>query len=99
MFDVSKVSKRYFDVRLENKVTIEVEPPKLKALMKITELSKSRNENAMKDLKEAIKMILSKNRSGYKVSDEIIINMDFDTTNDLLTAYFEWLYKTKNTPN
>jgi len=99
MFDISTVSRRYFAVKLENGITIEVEPPKLKALKKITALAKSRNEDAMDDLTEAIKMILSKNRSGYKLSDELIEDIDFDEMNDLLTAYFEWLSKSKNTPN
>jgi hypothetical protein len=98
MFDISTVSKRYFGVKI-NEVSIQVEPPKLGVLKKITALSKSRNEDAMEDLAEAVKMILNKNKTGYKISDEIIDEIDFDQMNEILTAYFEWLAKTKNTPN
>ena len=98
MFDISTVSKRYFGVKIDE-VSIQVEPPKLGVLKKITALSKSRNEDAMEDLAEAVKMILNKNKTGYKISDEIIDEIDFDQMNEILTAYFEWLAKTKNTPN
>jgi hypothetical protein len=99
MFDISLVSKRYFEVKFENGLSLKVEPPKLGVIKKITALSKTRNEDAMDDLAEAVKMILSKNKNGYKVTDEIIDEIDFDQLNEILTEYFEWLAKTKNTPN
>lgn len=98
MFDVSIVSKRYFDIKIGD-ISLEVEPPKIKVLKKITALSKARNEDAMEDLSSAISMILNKNKSGYKVSDELIDELDFDQMNEILTAYFEWLAKSKNSPN
>lgn len=99
MFDINSVSKRYFAIKFENGLEIKVEPPKLGAIKKITALAKVRNEEAMDDLVEAVKMILSKNKTRYKVTDEIIDEIDFDQLNEILTAYFEWLAKTKNTPN
>lgn len=97
MFDISTVSKRYFDIRI-NGVILEVEPPKLKALKKITNLSKSKDEEAIDDLTEAVKMILSKNKSKYDVT-ELIDELDFDQLNQILTAYFEWLAREKNSKN
>lgn len=98
MFDISTVSKRYFAIKI-NDTVLEIEPPKLKTLKKITSLSKSRNEEAMDDLSEAVGMILSKNKSGYKVQQDLIDDLDFDQMNEILTAYFEWLAKSKNSPN
>lgn len=98
MFDISTVNKRYFVIKI-NDITLEVEPPKIKMLKKITALSKSRNEDAMDDLAEAVRMILSKNKTGYKVPEEIIDELDFDQLNEILTAYFEWLSKEKNSKN
>lgn len=98
MFDINIVSKRYFSIKI-NDLTLEVEPPKLKALKKITALSKSRNEDTIDDLSEAVGMILSKNKLGIKVSDEIIDELDLDQMNEILTAYFEWLSKEKTSKN
>ena len=74
-------------------------PPKIKALKKITALSKSRDEDAMSDLSTAVGMILSKNKAGYIVPDDVIDDLDLDQMNKILTAYFEWLSKSKNSPN
>ncbi len=98
MFDISTVSKRYFGIKLGD-LSLEVEPPKIKALKKITALSKSRDEDAMDDLSTAVGMILSKNKSGYTVPDSVIDDLDLDQMNEILTAYFEWLAKSKNSPN
>lgn len=98
MFDISTVSKRYFQIKL-NKKLIEVEPPTLKSLKRIMQVSKTGNEDAMDDLTEAIALILNKNKSGYKVPAETIEEMDVDQMNEILTAYFGWLGKVRNDPN
>lgn len=98
MFDVSAISRRYFSIRL-GAVELKVEPPKIKMLKKIMSLSKSRREGAMDDLAEAVRLLLNKNTSGYVVSDELIEELDFDQMSGILTAYFEWLTKAKNSPN
>ena len=98
MFDLSLVNRRYFTIKL-NDLVLEVEPPKLKALKKITALSKARNEDAIDDLAEAVGMILSKNKKKYVVPEEIIDELDLDQMSDILTAYFEWLGKEKTAKN
>nr|WP_300380080.1 hypothetical protein [Clostridium sp.] len=98
MFDISIVNKRYFNIKI-NDVILDVEPPKLKVLKKITALSKSKNEDAIDDLAEAVGMILNKNKSGYKITSEMVDDLDLDQMNEVLTAYFEWLSKEKNSPN
>lgn len=53
----------------------------------------------MEDLAEAVVMILNKNKSGYKITSELVDELDLDQMNEILTAYFEWLSKEKNSPN
>jgi CRISPR/Cas system-associated protein Cas7 (RAMP superfamily) len=65
----------------------------------ITALSKSRSEEAIEELSEAVSMILSKNKTGYRVPQEIIDELDLDQLNEILTAYFDWLSKNKKDPN
>lgn len=98
MFDINSVSKRYFNIKIGD-LTLDVEPPKIKVLKKITSLSKTKNEDAMEDLAEAVRMILSKNRTEYKVPEEIIDELDFDQLSEILTEYFAWMAKNKNSPN
>lgn len=98
MFDISTVSKRYFEIKIDG-LELKVEPPKLKALKKITALSKVKNEEAMDELAEAVHMILSKNKSEYKVPQELIDELDIDQMNEILTEFFKWLAKSKNDPN
>ena len=114
MFDINTVNKRYWDIKLnvtidkvvddieiekEVELKLEVEPPKLKALKKITSLSKVRDEDALDDLSEAVRMILNKNKDKIKVSDEIMGELDLDQLSGILTAYFEWLGKEKISKN
>ncbi|EDS77328.1 hypothetical protein CBC_A0775 [Clostridium botulinum C str. Eklund] len=98
MFDINTTNKRYFKIRI-NEIILEVEPPKIKALKKIINLSKSKNEEAIDDLAEAVKMILSKNKSKYDIKQELIEELDLDQLTQILTAYFEWLNGEKNSPN
>jgi len=115
MFDFNTVSKRYFGIKLsyideEEKVhtaQLEVEPPKIKVLKKITALSKARkvdgedaeNQDVMAELSEAVRNLLSKNKGEYKVPMDYIDDLNFDQMQGILTAYFEWLSKEKNSPN
>lgn len=111
MYDISMVSKRYFEIKLSAmverivngveteelvQVELKVEPPKLKTLKKVTSLSKVRSEDAMDDLTNAVVLILNKNKTGYKVPEDLIDELDFDQLNGILTSYFEWVGKERN---
>ncbi|WP_291634541.1 hypothetical protein [Clostridium sp.] len=114
MFDINSVNKRYWDIKLnvtiekivddkeieeDVELNLQVEPPKLKALKKITSLSKVRDEDAIEDLSEAVRMILNKNKNKTKVSDEVMNELDLDQLSAILTSYFEWLGKEKISKN
>lgn len=98
MFDVSSINKRYFKVIINGK-EIEVEPPKIKALRRISELAKKQSEDPVNDLYVAVSMILSKNRTGYKVPEEVIDELDTDQLNGILEAYFNWIEGITKDPN
>lgn len=105
MFDINMINKRYFEINISVKddegethsVKLEVEPPKVKTLKKIVLLSKNKDdENAMS---EAITLILNKNKTGYKVPNVIIDELDLDQYNGIFEEYSEWLSEVKNSPN
>lgn len=106
MFDVSTVNKRYFEITLYAEdadgivtpIKLDVEAPKLKTVRKLSKL-KNAKEDGIDELCEAIKKILSKNKEKYKVSDEIVENLDFDQLMQILEAYFNWLGDERNSKN
>lgn len=98
MLDISTINRRYFSIKI-NDLTLEVEPPKLKVLRKIVDLSKNRGDNAIEELSEAVKMLLSKNKAGYKVSDDIIGDLDLDQLIEILNEYFKWIAEVRSSPN
>ena len=102
MFDLNSVNKRYFGVTLHledsREVQINVEPPKLKTLKKLTTLSKSNPENVVSDLEEALAEVLNKNREKINI-EEYVEEMTIDEMQQLLTAFFTWLNKEKQAKN
>lgn len=115
MFDLSAVNKRYFDIKISVSMTelidgveaekqvvlnLEVEPPKVKTLKKIVNLSKTaKKEDGMDDMTEAVRLILKKNKEGRDVPMNIVDELDFDEMNQIMTAFFEWLSGEKNSKN
>jgi len=107
MFDVSTIAKRYFDIRLsvetddgETKtVELQVEPPTVKQLRNLTAIASDGTENVIEDMRDAVRDMLSKNKTGYKVPAEYIDNLDIDQMTAILTAYLEWVVKEKQAKN
>lgn len=99
MFDINTISKRYFEITINEKIRLEVEPPTIKTLKKIIALSKSLDEEVMDDLVNAVKLVLDKNRSGYVVATDIVEELNLDEISQILSKYFEWLEATKGSPN
>lgn len=99
MFDTNLVKKRYFKIKINNTM-VELAPPKLKVLKKITALSKNAEDGeVIEDLTDAVKLMLSNNKQKIKVPDELIDDLDFDELVGILKEYFGWLKNTKNSPN
>ncbi|WP_143316866.1 hypothetical protein [Clostridium sp. HBUAS56017] len=98
MLDINTINKRYFNIKIGD-LTLDVEPPKIKALKKITALSKANDESAMDELTEAVKLILSKNKKKCKVPEKVIDELDLDQIQQILIEFFKWLSESKNSPN
>ncbi len=95
MYNVNLVNSRYFDITIGDKV-LNLEPCKLKTMQRFLDMQKGDSE----DLIELIKEILNKNKTDYKVSDEVIGNLDINEMAEFLNAYFQWIAKEKsNNPN
>lgn len=99
MLDLNKVSKRYFDIKIDT-LTLKVEPPKMKTIKKVLALTKCKDEEAIDDIAEALRLILSKNSKGFQVTLEIIDELDFDQMLLILDEFFKWMNDTRiNDPN
>lgn len=98
MYDVLSVAKRAFAIRLHCKdedgndhaTELEIFPPKLKVLREIVAC-----KNDIPGMQEAVRKMLSSNKSKFVVPDEYIEGMDTDELSGLLTAYFQWVADTK----
>ena len=114
MFDLASVNRRYWEIKLkvtsdlivdevvkkvEKEIVLEIEPPTKKMLNKIIKLRSGKEEDTMDDLYEAVGMILNKNKTGKKISDEVIEKFNYDEINEIITKYFEWLGETQKNPN
>lgn len=105
MYDMNTLVKRYFTITLEDGRKLELEPPKLKVLKKISQLSKLNNDNELttediESLSSAISLSLSKNKSNVKItSDEVEEMFDIDGMYDFLTKYFSWVSEIQNSKN
>lgn len=113
MYDASSVNRRYFDLRLicidendeEHELKLQVEPPKIKLLRRLTAIAKPGDEGnadnfaAMDELQNVVRDMLSKNKAGYKVPDKYVDSLDFDQLIGIITAYFEWLGAQKKAKN
>lgn len=105
MYDMSTLVKRYFSITLEDGRKLELEPPKLKVLKKISSLSKLTNDAELsvgdiENLSTAIALSLSKNKSNVKItSDEVEDLFDIDGMYDFLTNYFNWVSEIQNQKN
>ena len=99
MLDLNKVNRRYFDIKIGD-LSLKVEPPKMKTMKKVLDLSNCKYEEAIEDLAEAIRLILSKNSKSYQVPIEIIEELDFDQMKMIIEEFFKWINEArKNDPN
>lgn len=107
MYDVSAIQKRYFDIRLTveddngefHKVDLQVLPPTVKQLGCLTSVAKSGSDDIMEELRDAVCGILSRNKTGYRVPDECIEQLDFDQLSGIMMAYMDWVADEKQAKN
>lgn len=95
MFDLNNIITRYFEVKI-NGFELEIEPPTVKMLKRLTEVKKTEN---IDDFVEVLARILSKNRQKKEITVELVEQMTMDQMNELTEAYFMWLGRVKNHPN
>ncbi len=104
MYDMTKLKTRYFDIKLKNGRIINIEPPKMKVLKKISVLSEVKEEDLTEsdiaNLTEAVSLALSKNRQGLKITAEKVEEeYDIFELIDFLTAYFNWVNSIQESKN
>jgi hypothetical protein len=102
MFDMTVLTPRYFELKLPGGKIIEVEPPKIKVLRKIMEMTAEAADdiNQIACLSEGLAMALSKNKQGKKFEASWIEdNFNIDELHDLLISYFDWVKEIHSSKN
>lgn len=92
MFKISGVKTRYFEFEApDNQKVLLLEPPKLKTLKDMEDLQTS-NDSAVADLSAVLSKILSKNKSGRKISPDTVMTwMDIDQMQAFLVEFMSWI--------
>lgn len=105
MYDMTNLITRYFKIKLKDGKELELEPPKLKVLRKISKLSNSISneelgEEDITNLAEAISLSLSKNKQGVNISSDYVEdNFDIDEMYDFLINFYNWVGEIQNSKN
>lgn len=98
-FQIASVKTRYFEFEHPSTgVILHVEPPKLKTM---NEFEKLNSQNSPEDLALVVAKMLSKNKEGYAVTaDDVMDWMDADQISVFISAFLGWINGVKaNDPN
>ena len=107
MLDLSGAVKRYFSVKLPHGEVLELKPPKVKVLRRVTDVadrfsedSMEREESFFKEFAEAVALILSSNKKGKKFDANYVEdNIELDAAILLFEGYFKWVGEVQKDPN
>ena len=105
MLDLSIYKTRYYEVKLDESTTVNIEPPKRKQLKKILTLTQSVNdqnfsENDIDNLYEAAEIALSKNKEGKVfTADNIEDYLDLAALVAFFDGYYTWVMENVNQKN
>lgn len=95
MLDLNLIT-RYFDVKIGD-YELQLEPCSLKTLRKLSEMNK---DTTFAELTDLVKIIINKNKTNYKIPDEVIESISMPQMMILIQSYINWLTDEKtNNPN
>ena len=100
MFVLSGVKKRYYEFQApDNKQVLHIEPPKLKTLNRMNDLS--RPDSTPKEAAEVVARVIAKNKEHRKITADTVMEwMDMDQLAGFVLDFVSWLSnEKKNDPN
>lgn len=105
MLDLTIYKSRYYEVKISESETINLEPPKRKQLKSILSLTKNMNKEELSDedidkIYEAAEIAFNKNKEGktFKV-DEIDELIPLNALYDFFEGYYGWVAENINQKN
>lgn len=99
MLDLVNMKKRYYDVRITEKIVLKLEAPSKKILDELMSLSSVEDAKATDEIYEVAERILNKNKTNFKVNPEIVRGLDTEQLGKLLTGYLNWVASVRKSPN
>lgn len=100
MFVLSGVKKRYYEFQApDNNQVLHIEPPKLKTLNRMNDLS--RPDSTPKEAAEVVARVIAKNKEHRKITADTVMEwMDMDQLAGFVLDFVSWLSnEKKNDPN
>lgn len=101
MFQISSVKTRHFEFEApDNKKVLRIEPPKLKTLKRLEDMSKDQS-SGVAGLAALVAQLLSKNTAQRRISaDQVMDWMDMDQMKAFMREFTNWLKAERsNDPN
>ena len=105
MLDLSIYKTRYYEVKVDDKLTINLEMPKKKQLKKIMSLTKSLNGDVLNEedidsLYDATLIAFNKNKEGKQFTEDDIEEMlGFNSLYAFFDGYYSWVADNINQKN
>ena len=105
MLDLSAYKTRYYEVKVDDKLTVHLEMPKKKQLKKIMSLTKSLNGDVLSEedidsLYDATLIAFNKNKEGKQFSEDDIEEMlGFNSLYAFFDGYYSWVADNINQKN
>lgn len=105
MLDLSIYKSRYYEVKLDENLVVNIEPPKRKQLKKVLSLTKSMSgenlsESDIDNLYEAAQIALSKNKENKSFTAESIEDyLDLAALIAFFEGYYNWVMENVNQKN
>lgn len=99
MYDLTTISKRYFEIKIEG-ISLKLLPPKLKVLRRFEKIKIDDANNSMCEIIDILRSVLNNNDENKNITSEFIEdNFSIDNMVGFLTSYFNWVAEVNNRPN
>ena len=99
MLDLSKRSKKYFDITLHDGTKLQIPTPTRGVYNAVMEISQKADNADFTEVEQVVKQILSSNKTKVKITEQQMAAFDLDDIYELFLSYVDFVHKAISDPN
>ena len=99
MLDLSKRSKKYFDLTLHDGTKLQIPTPTRGVYNAVMEISQKADNADFTEVEQVVKQILSSNKTKVKVTEQQMAAFDLEDIYELFLSYVDFVHKVISDPN